>query len=642
MDMEATQKNVTLGTAGHIDHGKTALIKCLTGCDTDRLKAEKERGMSIDLGFAPCRLAELEVGIVDVPGHENFVKTMVAGASGIDAAIFVVAADDGVMPQTREHLDILRLLGVSAGVVALTKVDCVSAERVAEATEEVRDYVQGTFLEQAPILPVSSITGQGFGEFYDALKELVLSLEPKQTEGIFRLPVERTFSLKGYGTVVSGIPVSGSARVGDRVVLFPSGTEGRIKAIQVYQQTSDVVQCGQCAALNVSPWDQKAISRGDVVTVKGFFKPSQWYLCGLSLLNLENLQLKNGATVKFHTGTSETVGTVFLLEGNRAFAEQECLVQVKLDHALVAGPSDRFILRSLSPVRTMGGGMIVEALDRKLRRSHAGVLEDARQRAQAVSQPRDFVEYCIRMAQDYAVSAKELAGRVKMTPAQVQTQIDQLLGKGKIISLNASLFIHQDTAEKLAKQVLGRLKEFHQQQPASPGMDVEQLQQSSELGKAVFQGLLTLLESRQEITRAASRVARADHQTNIDPVQAEQMGTTEALFHQLAFKPPKPQDISTRLGIGLPQVHKLLTLMVEHGRLVRVDRDLYFLSQAIAQARARVVDHLEKEGRLESVQFKYLLDTTRKFAIPLLDYFDKIGLTRRAPDNTRYPGPALK
>ena len=241
---ETTHKNITLGTAGHIDHGKTALIRLLTGCDTDRLKAEKERGMSIELGFAPCRVADLEVGIVDVPGHENFIKTMVAGATGIDATIFVVAADDGVMPQTQEHLDILRLLGVTDGIIALTKIDRVSSGRCAEAIEEVGILIEGTFLKGAPILPVSSTTGAGFDTFYDALRDLVTRVTPKTTNGVFRLPVERSFSVKGYGTVVSGIPVSGQAAVGDDVVVHPQGTRGRIKALQVYQHQSDTVRCG--------------------------------------------------------------------------------------------------------------------------------------------------------------------------------------------------------------------------------------------------------------------------------------------------------------------------------------------------------------------------------------------------------------
>jgi len=232
MTAEDTQyRNITLGTAGHIDHGKTALIKLLTGCETDRLKAEKERGMSIELGFAPCLISGTEIGIVDVPGHENFIKTMVAGASGIDGGLLVVAADDGVMPQTREHLDILTLLGVDHGMVALTKVDCVTAERAEEAAQEVKAYLAGTFLEGAPVLPVSSITGEGFDGFYEALKALVASISPRSADGVFRLPVERAFSAKGYGTIVAGIPAAGAVEIGAEVVLLPQGTKGRVRAI---------------------------------------------------------------------------------------------------------------------------------------------------------------------------------------------------------------------------------------------------------------------------------------------------------------------------------------------------------------------------------------------------------------------------
>ncbi|MHC4557871.1 MAG: selenocysteine-specific translation elongation factor [Planctomycetota bacterium] len=315
--MSAAQTNITLGTAGHIDHGKTALIKCLTGCDTDQLKAEKERGMSIDLGFAPCTVSDLEVGIVDVPGHENFIKTMVAGASGIDGAIFVIAADDGVMPQTREHLDILTLLGIKYGIVALTKVDCVEPSRLRNVTDQVKDFLVGTFLQDAPIIPVSSITGEGFDTFYEALKELVNIIVPKKTDGVFRLPVERTFSVKGYGTVVTGIPVAGSVKIGDEVVLFPHDTRGRIKAIQVYKRNSEVAMVGQCAAVNVPQWDYKAIERGSTVTAGDFFSPQQWYLCKLQVLPHIKSTLKNAVKMKFHTGTSEIIATVFLLQGNR-------------------------------------------------------------------------------------------------------------------------------------------------------------------------------------------------------------------------------------------------------------------------------------------------------------------------------------
>ena len=277
--MSTEQLNITLGTAGHIDHGKTALIKCLTGCDTDRLKAEKQRGMSIELGFAPCMISGLEIGIVDVPGHENFIKTMVAGATAIDGVIFVIAADDGVMPQTREHLDILGLLGIKYGIVALTKVDCVDDNRLQAVTTEIQNFLVGTFLQNEQIIPVSGITGQGFNGFYEALKELVGTIKPKKTDGVFRMPIERAFSLKGYGTVVAGIPISGSIATGDEVVVLPKGIKGRTKAIQVYKRNSDTALSGQCAAINVSQWDYKTIRRGDVVTVGKYFSPQQWYLC---------------------------------------------------------------------------------------------------------------------------------------------------------------------------------------------------------------------------------------------------------------------------------------------------------------------------------------------------------------------------
>jgi len=285
--MPSEQINLTIGTAGHIDHGKTALVKCLTGCDTDRLKAEKERGMSIDLGFAPCTIADIEVGIVDVPGHENFIKTMVAGAVGMDAVLLVVAADDGVMPQTREHLDILTLLGVRHGLVALTKVDRVDSESLELARAELDDYLRGTFLEDAPVLPVSSVTGEGFDGFFEALVAMMESVEPKPLDGVFRLPLDRSFSVKGYGTVVSGIPVCGSAKVDDPVELLPQGITGRIRGIEVYGRTSDTVKAGQCAALNVRQLDQRTISRGDTLTVPGYFSAGKWFVCTLRLLPFE-------------------------------------------------------------------------------------------------------------------------------------------------------------------------------------------------------------------------------------------------------------------------------------------------------------------------------------------------------------------
>ena len=405
--------NVTLGTAGHVDHGKTALVKALTGCNTDRLKEEKERGMSIDLGYAPCRVSDLEVGIVDVPGHESFIKTMVAGACGMDGVILVVAADDGIMPQTREHLDILTLLGLRHGLVALTKIDRVDDSRRQQVLADLRGFLQGTFLEGAPILPFSNVTCEGFDPFLAALEGLVRSITPRRADGVFRMPLDRAFSAKGFGTVVAGIPVAGSASLGGEAVLLPQNFTGRIKRIEVYGQAGDTVLCGQCAAINLGHCDAKEIRRGDVLTLPGYFTPQEFYVCRLRLLPLEKISLKSGAEVKFHTGTSEVNATLYPLESGELRGNSTQIVQLRMKRPIVAGPGDPFILRSFSPVRTIGGGTIIEAVERRLKRNRPGIAEDLAVQAAAVGDDARFVEYAIRTAPAIAIPKADLARRTK-------------------------------------------------------------------------------------------------------------------------------------------------------------------------------------------------------------------------------------
>ncbi len=637
--MGTTQINITLGTAGHIDHGKTALIKCLTGCDTDRLKAEKQRGMSIDLGFAPCRISGMEIGIVDVPGHENFIKTMVAGASGIDGVIFVIAADDGVMPQTREHLDILTLLGVKHGVVALTKVDCIEPDRLQIVTAEVKNFLVGTFLQNAPVLPLSSITGQGFDAFYEALKELVSTIKPKQTDGVFRMPVERAFSLKGYGTVVAGIPVSGATKTGDEVLLLPQETKGRIKAIQVYKRDSDTAVTGQCAALNIPQLDYKTIRRGNVVTIGEYFSPQQWYLCKLHVLGSNKITLKTGTTIKFHTGTSEILSTIYLMQANNVTAGQECIVQFKLSTPVVAAPGDRFILRSLSPVRTVGGGMIIEAIPKKLKRSHPEILQDAKTRAKAVLTRKDFVEYCIKTANASAANETGLSLRTKILSNQLKEILAELIREEKVLSLAAppasKCYIHSDSAAYAQQRLLNIVSEFHRARPESPGISTEQFYGASGLKKNVFDGLVRLLISQGKLVQRKHRLALPDHRETFNQDEQKLLETVDSLFKNRPFNPPKREEIIEYATATQETVQKILQILIEQENLVQVENNLLFHYTAVERARKILTSFIEKEGKLESVKFKYLLDTTRKFAIPLLDYFDRIGLTRRV-GNTRY------
>jgi len=633
--MNATQTNITLGTAGHIDHGKTALIKCLTGCDTDRLKAEKQRGMSIDLGFAPCRISDMEIGIVDVPGHENFIKTMVAGASSIDGVIFVIAADDGVMPQTREHLDILTLLGVKHGIVALTKVDCIEPGHIERVSAEVKDFLKGTFLENASILPVSSITGQGFDGFYESLKELMVIIKPRRIDGIFRLPVERTFSLKGYGTVVTGIPVSGSVKIGDEVVLLPQEIKGRIRAIQVYKRDSDVAVSGQCAALNVPHWDYKTIVRGNVVTLGDYFTPQQWFLCKLHVLDSRGSGLKTGTSVKFHTGTSNVPAIIYLLESNKIAAGRECLAQVRLNEPIVAAPCDRFILRTLSPVQTIGGGMIIEAIPKKLRRNRPEVLQDALDRAKAVLVSRDFVEYCLRTDKALAVGEAELSLRTKLPQETLKEILVKLIDLGKVRNLAPKSYIHSDTLAKVQQRLLDIIGEFHNSKPESPGITTKQLCTVSQLSNDLVDAFIGLLISQGKLVERKHRLALPEHKEIFDEEQQKLIGDVESLFSNRLFSPPKVEEVIEYTGASPEKIQKILRILIEQERLVQVEDNLLFHSEAVERARRILILHIRKEGNLESVKFKYLLNTSRKFAIPLLDYFDRIGLTRRV-GYTRY------
>ncbi len=632
--METRQVNITLGTAGHIDHGKTALVKCLTGCETDRLKEEKLRGMSIDLGFAPCTIAGTEVGIVDVPGHENFIKTMVAGASGMDGVILVVAADDGIMPQTREHMEILTLLGIRHGLVALTKVDRVEPEHRDMVREDLQQYLRGTFLETAPILPVSSTTGEGFNEFLEALWGLVGQITPKRIDGVFRLPLDRAFSAHGFGTVVAGIPVAGSAAIGDEIVLLPQGLSGRIKRIEVYGRTSEAVLAGQCAAVNIGHWDRRDMKRGDVVTIPGYFTPQEWFLCKFRLLEREKLTLKSGSPVKLHTGTSEVPATVYPLDVPVLTASGDYLIQVRTATPIVAGPGDPFVLRLPSPVQTIGGGTFIETVDRRLKRNRAGILEDVQQRAIAIADERRFVEYCVRNAERFAAAEVDLAVRTKIPPPRVQQILSELAAAGTILPLNPGAYLHCQTAAALGERIVTAVAAFHQESPESPGVPRENLRQSLEMEKEVLECVIRRLVSEKRIVWQNDRLALPQHRPALADKDAAAVEAVEALFLSRPFSPPAASELPEETGLAASAVQTALRILREHGRLVSVE-GLLFHCDAVARAQSILVEYLRKEGRLESVQFKYLLETTRKYAIPLLDHFDRIGVTRRS-GHTRF------
>jgi len=633
--MSVESINITLGTAGHIDHGKTALVKCLTGCETDRLKEEKERGMSIELGFAPCMVANRQIGIVDVPGHEHFIRTMVAGAAGIDGVILVVAADDGVMPQTREHLDIIHLLGIKKGLVALTKVDRINEAQQQRVTEQLQDYLAGTFLDGAPICPVSNITGKGFDGFLNALEELVHSITPKPSDGVFRLPVERAFSAKGCGTVIAGIPVSGEVRVGDSLVLLPQGETGRVKSIQVYQQNAEQARAGQCAAINIPHLDYGIIERGNTLTVADTFTPQQWWIARLRVLDHPKLFVKNALSFKFHTGTSETLATIYLTEGDRLEAGEEQVVQLRMDIPLVAAPGDRFILRSLSPMTTIGGGLLVEGSERILRRSQKGIHQELEIWSHAVIDPIAFIEYVLQRSPVFSTGVNELSRRVKLPVSRCLTLLKNLADEGKIITIAENSYIHAATVQQVEEKLLNEIRLFHQQSPESPGMEQEALLKQYNLSRPVGEFLIKRLKSKGLLIERNQRLSIPEHRETYKPFENEQLAAVEQMFRRAGFNPPGAGELINALGLQEEQALRLIRILLEHETLIRVQQDLIFHSDAINLARRILVEHLRKKGSLQSVDFKYLLNTTRKYAIPLLDYFDKVGLTRRV-GYTRY------
>ncbi len=593
--------------------------------------------MSIELGFAPCTVAGAEVGIVDVPGHEHFIKTMVAGASGMDGVILVVASDDGVMPQTREHLDILTLLGMTHGLVALTKIDRVEPDLLEMVQADLRSFLQGTFLAEAPILPVSNVTGEGLGTFVESLTDLVRSIKPRSVDGVFRLPIERAFSVKGYGTVVSGIPVSGTARVGHEVVLLPTGLEGRIKAAQVYGRDSEVVMAGQCAALNMRHWDHEMIERGNVIAAPGYFQAEEFCVCKLRLLPYERLVLKTGTEVKFHTGTSEVLATVYLLRDGNLAAGAEDIVQIRFNQPVVVGPRDRFIVRSLTPVQTIGGGLIIEAVPRRLKRNRPGLLEGLARQATAVESVPTLVEYCIQTAELLAAGSYEICRRAKVQPERLQPIFDNLRQKGLIVDLEGGLVLHKTTAEQAVGRMVQTITEYHRSFPQSPGMNREELSERLGWGKPLLDGLLGVALRSGRIVERTQRYAVTGHREAFSDQESRLLETVESLFAEHLFQPPDLDEVPARIGSTPKETGRLVQLLVQHDRLVRVAENLVFHKRAVERAREAVLQHFRSDNRLESVKFKYLIDTTRKYAIPLLDYLDRIGVTSRV-GNTRFPG----
>ncbi|MGZ3597793.1 MAG: selenocysteine-specific translation elongation factor, partial [Syntrophales bacterium] len=473
-------KHFIIGTAGHVDHGKTALIKAITGIDTDRLKEEKERGISIELGFASLNLPDGRTfGIVDVPGHERFIRNMVSGASGIDMVIMVIAADEGVMPQTREHLHICSLLGIKKGLVALTKADMVADEWLDLVKDDVHEFLKGTFLEASPVVPVSSITGAGIEELLDALGRVAADIQGESDAGIFRLPVDRTFTMKGFGTVVTGTLISGDIELGEDVEILPPGVTAKVRGIQIHNQSVTVAEAGQRTAINLQGVEKDTIARGDVLARPRTLKPSMRLDICMEYLSNNSRKLKNRNLVRFHVGTNEVIGRIILLDREDVEPGAKASAQVVLESPIVAMARDRFVIRSYSPVTTIGGGMIVDPLPKK----HKGKSGRVNHEIDLLHDGNDTERAGIIIERSgiEGIGISELEMRTGIHQSILKDILGTLSSKKQVVVVDTdeSRIVSASIYQNLQDRILLEMRAYHERYPLKEGISKEELRSTA-------------------------------------------------------------------------------------------------------------------------------------------------------------------
>ena len=629
-------KRVVIGTAGHIDHGKTSLVKALTGIDTDRLAEERRRGITIELGFAHLELPDGTVaGVVDVPGHERFVRAMAAGAGGIDLVMLVVAADEGVMPQTREHLHICQLLQVKRGLVALTKADLVEPEWLEMVRGDIAETLRGTFLEDCPVVPCSGATGQGLPELIQAIQDQASAAEPKRVEGTLRLPIDRVFTIKGFGTVVTGTLWAGRLAVGDEVAVLPRDLRSRVRRLQVHGDTVEQAVAGQRTAVNLPGLEVGEIERGDVLCVPGTLHPSDAFDATLTLLPDAPRPLANRARVRFHLGTSERLARVVLLDREELQPGEQSYVHLRLESPSAALPQDRYVIRSYSPALTIGGGSILDPNPARERRARKRIVEHL-----AVLERGSVAERVGRLlaAAGYApVTAEELRLRSDLDAATVAESLGGLLQAGKALAVGAKAeagVLHADRVAELEREVEARLGEFHAKEPLKDGLAKEELRSKlpPQLPPTAFGWLLARLTEGGRLALERDKVRLASHRPRLSAAEAEAKTRIETAYRGATFQPPAPDGVLAGLGADRKLAQAVFRRLVDDGTLVKISADLYLHREPYQQLRERVLAHFQSKPSINVGTMKELFGVSRKFAIPYLEHLDDVHLTRRQGD----------
>jgi selenocysteine-specific elongation factor len=629
-------RHLIIGTAGHIDHGKTTLVKALTGTDTDRLKEEKERGISIELGFAFLSLPDgTRAGIVDVPGHERFVKTMLAGVGGIDLVILVIAADEGVMPQTREHLQICELLQIKRGLVALTKADLVEPDWLEMVQADVAGFLKGTFLEACPIIPCSGTTGQGLPALLEAIQAQATVAEPKRTQGILRLPIDRVFTIKGFGTVVTGTLWTGSLTVGDEVTVLPKGLRSRVRRLQVHGETVERVEAGQRTAVNLPGLEVGEIERGDVLCLPDTLRPTNSFETTLALVADAPRALKNRARVRFHLGTSEILARAVLLDREELRPGERTYVHYRLESPSAALPGDRYVIRSYSPAFTIGGGSILDPNPPKSRRTRVKLVEHLRILEQG--RPTERVERHLLAAGFSPMTIEDLRARCDLDRASVADSLRELVEKGKAVRVGTKEdagTLHVERVEILRKEVLARLAEFHAKEPLKDGLAKEELRSRlpEQFPVSAFVWLLAFLTTAGQIAVERDKVRLAGHRPTLSAAEEELKAKIAQIFQEAAFQPPTPEGALAGLKVEGKLGQAVFRRLVDDGILVRIGDGLFLHRDSHQALRDRVLERLHAHPSINVGTMKELFGVSRKYAIPFLEHLDAIRITRRQGD----------
>jgi len=599
-------KQIVLGTAGHIDHGKTSLIRALTGIETDRLKEEKERGITIELGFAHLKLPGGKLlGIVDVPGHEKFVKNMVAGATGIDLVALVIAADEGVMPQTREHLEICQLLKVRHGLVVLTKIDMVDEEWLELVREDVSEYLSESFLADAPVVEVSSITGEGVKELVQVLDRLVEEIPERDMGHLFRLPIDRVFTMKGFGTVITGTTVSGAIRTGDEVTVYPQGISSKIRGLHIHNNEVNEARAGLRTAVNLQGIEKMMLQRGNILATRDSLRPTYMVDVVVDHLPSAPRKLKNRAKVRFHTGTSEVISTLVLLDRDELNPGETCFAQIRLDAPTAVLKGDRYVLRSYSPVQTIGGGEILNPLPAKKKRFSDTVLSQLE--TLHTGGDKEILELFVSLGRFQGVEESTLSFLANMSRKRLADPLKALKAQKKVVQFDKekSLLIHADFLNRATEEVLDTIGAYHEAFPLKTGLIKEELRSrtTGSRNPKLFNHIIRRLAQDGIIVQENEVVRLKEHKVTLARDQEKARKEIEEIYARRGLRPPYFKELKEDFpGSTAADV---LGVMVKEGVLLKVKEDLYFHRRAVQELEKRLVDFLKTHGEITTPQFPH-------------------------------------